>query len=123
MRHKYLIGRVLRRQISHALGDTYAGGGQRSQAHPSVSKVPEKVNSVTKVFSSRRLKKARKQTKVMIKNAIREGHTYIQVDVYGDISSKVWMELGWQPVTETWDREVGGMKVTLRMRVPDIPWE
>ena len=123
MRHKYFIARTVRHIISRDLGDNYSGGGHHDQTHPSVSKIPEVDNKVTKVFSSRRLRKARKWTKGMVNQAIRDGHTYIQHTVYGDIDVKVWQELGWEPLTETWNRDIGGFGLTMRMKVPDIPWE
>lgn len=123
MRHKFLIARQGRRIINAAISDSYAGGGHKGESHPSTQKAPESDSRFGRVFTRRRLKKARKRTKGIVNDAIRKGQTFVQVEVYGDIDSKVYQELGWEPMTETWNRDIGGYCHTLRMRVPKVPWD
>jgi len=123
MRHKILIGRIVLRILKDPMGaDQGVKGPKRTTPPPLVKKV-ERDNRMTRAFIQGRVKKAKKRTKKMIAEAIRNGHTYIQHEVYGDIAAKAWMEIGWEPLSESWDRDIGGMKVTIRMRVPSVPWE
>jgi len=123
MRHKILMGRIILRILRDPMGADQGVKGPKPTSHPSTSKIPVRDNRMTRAFIQGRVKKARKRTKKMIAEAIRNGHTYIQHEVYGDIAAKAWMEIGWEPLHESWDRDIGGMKVTIRMRVPSVPWE
>lgn len=75
------------------------------------------------LFKLYRKRQAYRITRKMIRQAIRKGEQKIQTEVWGELAKEVWLDLGWKPYHETWNRDIGGHIMVIEMDVPDIPWD
>lgn len=77
----------------------------------------------TDAWKRGRRRKVYRITQKMIRDAIAKGEVWMQREIAGGLEEDVWLDLGWSPISDTYDPKLKARVMTIRMRVPKMPWE